>query len=320
MVAHCIWCRRSRREIGHGGLGVASRGWFQQDRAGAAGGEVVPPPVDEDLKAVTETDQVHDVDAQPEQPRQPPPDAQLVPAGSTRDQGQLGAGIAAAQHRHHPLVTVTEVRQRLAADQPGNLPARVPPGLDGHRGEHRQRLSGRRLSDRSQVAGGEHIGMIGGLQPGVDHDPAVIADVEPEAAAQAVRRDPGRPDHRAGLDLLAATEGHVPGISGLDGLAEADVDTAAPQVGERSPGGARAETVEEPPGGLHEGDLKPGGRLAQFAGHRGQRADCLNAGRAAPATTTLIGPASWRAAACSRVLSRCLRNLIASGSVYSGHA
>jgi hypothetical protein len=31
--------------------------------------------------------------------------------------------------------------------------------------------------------------------------------------------------------------------------------------------------------------------------------------------TTLIGPASWRAAACSSVLSRCLRNLIASGSV-----
>jgi hypothetical protein len=148
----------------------------------------------------------------------------------------------------------------------------------------------------------------------------VIADVEPEAAAQAVRRDPGRLDHRAGLDLLAVAEGHVPGISGLDGLAEADVDTAAPQVGERSPGGARAEAVEEPPGGLHEGDLKSGGRLAQFTGHRGERSGCLDAGGAPPATTTLIVPASWRAAACSSVLSRCLRNLIASGSVYSGHA
>jgi hypothetical protein len=126
---------------------------------------------------------------------------------------------------------------------------------------------------------------------------------------------PGRPDHRVGLDLLAVAEGHVPGISGLDGLAAADVDTAAPQVGKCSPGGARAEAVEEPPGGLHEGDLKSGGRLAQFTGHRGERSGCLDAGGAAPATTTLIGPASWRAAACSSVLSRCLGNLIGSGSV-----
>ena len=112
----------------------------------------------------------------------------------------------------------------------------------------------------------------------------------------------------------------MPGIGGLDGLAEADVDAAAPQVGERGLGGVRAEAVEQPRGGLHECDPKGGGRPGQFAGHRGERPGGLDAGGAAAGHNDVDrrGGGTGRVA-CSSVLSRCLRSRIASGSVYSGH-
>lgn len=75
------------RVIGGCGLGCRVLKLFHQDRAGAAGGEVVPCPVDEDLEAIAETDEVHDVHAQPEQPRQAPADPELVPAGGPGARG-----------------------------------------------------------------------------------------------------------------------------------------------------------------------------------------------------------------------------------------
>jgi len=91
------------RVIGGCGLGCRVLRLFHQDRAGAAGGEVVPCPVDEGLEAIAETDEVHDVHAQPEQPRQAPADPELVPAGLSWGQGQLGDDIAASRDRHHSL-------------------------------------------------------------------------------------------------------------------------------------------------------------------------------------------------------------------------
>lgn len=46
------------------------------------------------------------------------------------------------------------------------------------------------MGDRGHIAGGEHIGVIGDQQPGVDHDSAVIAHLKLEAAAQAVALTP----------------------------------------------------------------------------------------------------------------------------------
>src|SRR2546421_10429992 len=63
----------SWHDLRRAGWSVHDR-WFifrlEQDRPGAAGGEVAPCPVDEYLQAIPEADQVEDVDAEPEQPCQ----------------------------------------------------------------------------------------------------------------------------------------------------------------------------------------------------------------------------------------------------------
>jgi nucleoside phosphorylase len=81
-----------------------------EDGAGPARGEVAPAPVNQDLEPITKTDQIDDVHAQPQQPREEPVELQRIPAGASGGwpQWQLGHRVTSAEHGHDPLVAVAE--------------------------------------------------------------------------------------------------------------------------------------------------------------------------------------------------------------------
>src|ERR1700710_973146 len=107
--------RRAAVRGGRYGVTRASAGALpgirvDEDGAGPARGEVAPAPVNQDLEPITKTDQIDDVHAQPQQPREEPVELQRIPAGASGGwpQWQLGHRVTSAEHGHDPLVAVAE--------------------------------------------------------------------------------------------------------------------------------------------------------------------------------------------------------------------
>ena len=94
------------------------------------------------------------------------------------------------------------------------------------------------------------------------------AQRQAERVPEPVRLHPGGPDHRAGLDPLAATEGDSAGIGGLDVLAQAHVDTAATQVVEGPLRRVRAEGGQQPRPSFNQDHPDSGDRSDDLTGHR----------------------------------------------------
>ncbi len=127
----------------------------------------------------------------------------------------LGNGVVAADHGEHARIAIPERRYFVAlqvgADRVGQVPALL------HR--HRRHLREQRpvvAARPGEVAGHEHLGVVGHLQRRTDRHPASAVGRESPPCHHGVAAGPRRPHDGVGLDRGAVGQIHPIGANAGD--------------------------------------------------------------------------------------------------------
>ena len=150
-------------EVGGWGEGVGDG--FAGDEAGAAAeGEVLETPLDENLNATLELNDVHQMDEEPDEPGEKTGDVQTE---------NIGDGSGATNDGHVSFVEIMEGRNVLFSFQPGlDGFCGVASALNGNLSDAGERLAVL-VEGKREVADDENIGIVGNGEIGKHFDAAV---------------------------------------------------------------------------------------------------------------------------------------------------
>src|SRR5688572_11843688 len=156
-------------------------------------GEVRVSPLQQHAQPVSKSDQVHDMDEEPEKPRQAAGEFYLA---------EIGYRAGASDRREIALVEVVKVLAGLVAQVAQNVPRGRGSLLIRRRTDARNHPSV--LNDNSEISNGENLGMARHREIGAYVHPADTIELRVEKRAQRRCLVARRPEGGARANLLVA--------------------------------------------------------------------------------------------------------------------